>query len=151
MHHKLYLHEVNLYLIATHTVCQKFVTQLLVITIVYIIFNCLSSIPSVQRKLEAFKKEACWASSPQVSVPRTYRSFALMRRKIHPTTRFHALRCRFKSSALRDGVKKKQLKRQRMRTDSSVSGLSGDRQKNRAMYEAASHDDIDDIFATVGL
>nr|XP_046260409.1 nucleolus and neural progenitor protein isoform X2 [Scatophagus argus] len=114
---------------------------------------------NVQRKLHIFKQEAHWASSPQGSVPRTCRSPAVMKRKARSRTRFHSLRSQFKSSAVRGGVKKKKnQKRQRKRTELSVSGLSEDNQRNRTTYKAASptsehdsHDDIDDIFASAGL
>ncbi|XP_031714103.1 nucleolus and neural progenitor protein [Anarrhichthys ocellatus] len=103
---------------------------------------------NVQRRLRTFRQEACWASSPQGSVPRACRSSARLR------TRFQSLRSRFKFSTLRTGVKKKRVKR----TESSVSGLSGDDQIDRSACEATSQtascdglDDIDDIFASVGL
>ncbi|XP_038576103.1 LOW QUALITY PROTEIN: nucleolus and neural progenitor protein [Micropterus salmoides] len=110
---------------------------------------------NVQRKLRTFRREACWALFPRGSVPRTCRS--PRRRHAHRRTRFQSLRSRFKSSAARTGVKKKRL-RQRKRAASSVSGLSGDGQRNWTTYKATSqttdcniHDDIDDIFASVGL
>ncbi|XP_051260516.1 nucleolus and neural progenitor protein [Dicentrarchus labrax] len=110
---------------------------------------------NVQKKLQTFRQEARWASSPQGSVPRTCQSSAAMRRNARLRTRFHSLRSRFKLTAIRASVKKKQLKRQRKRTESSVSGLSGDNQRNRTTYEATfqttDSDDIDDIFASVGL
>ncbi|XP_073329800.1 nucleolus and neural progenitor protein [Pagrus major] len=114
---------------------------------------------SVQRKLQTFRQEARWASSPQGSAPRSCRSSAATRRNAHLRTRFHSLRSRFRYSAVRAGVKKKQLKRQREKTESSVSGLSGDDQRNRTTHKATTsqtadrdnQDDIDDIFASVGL
>ncbi|XP_044073086.1 nucleolus and neural progenitor protein [Siniperca chuatsi] len=111
-----------------------------------------------QRKLRTFRQEACWASSPQGSVPGTCRSSAATRRHDRRRTRFQSLRSQFKSSAIRTGVKKKHLKRQRKRTELSVSGLSVNDRRNRTTYQATSqttdcniHDDIDDIFASVGL
>ncbi|XP_070770955.1 nucleolus and neural progenitor protein [Enoplosus armatus] len=113
---------------------------------------------NVQRTLRTFRQEACWASTPEGSVPRTCRSSAATRRNAHRRARFHSLRSRFKSSAVRTGVKKKQLKRRRKRTELSVSGLSGDDQINRTTYQATPQttdcdiqDDIDDIFGAVGL
>ncbi|XP_078117683.1 nucleolus and neural progenitor protein isoform X1 [Sander vitreus] len=111
---------------------------------------------NVQRRLRTFRQEACWASSPHGSVPTTCRPSAATRRHACLTTRLQTLRSRFKSST---GVKKKPLKRQRERTELSVSGLSGDDQRTRTTNEATSsqatgcdrRDDIDDIFASVGL
>ncbi|XP_054471579.1 nucleolus and neural progenitor protein isoform X2 [Anoplopoma fimbria] len=112
---------------------------------------------NVQKRLRTFRQEACWASSPQSSAPRACRSSAAMRRLARLRTRFQSLRSRFKSSTLRTGVKKKQLKRRRKRTELSVSGLSGADQINRSPCEGTSQtatcdslDDIDDIFASVG-
>lgn len=112
---------------------------------------------NVQRKLQTFRQEACWASSPRGSVPRTCRSSAALRRKAHVTTRFQSLRARFKSAAVRNGAKKKGLKRCQ-KSELSVSGLSEDGQKSRTTFEQTplttdceSHDDIDDIFASAGL
>ncbi|XP_070832892.1 nucleolus and neural progenitor protein [Chaetodon trifascialis] len=110
---------------------------------------------NVQRKLRTFRQEACWASSPQGSVPSTCRSSATARRNSLLRTRFHSLRSRFKSAAMRAEVKKKPLKRRRKRTEVSASGLSGNDQRNRTAYKATSQttdlDDIDDIFASLGL
>ncbi|XP_068428691.1 nucleolus and neural progenitor protein isoform X2 [Clinocottus analis] len=112
---------------------------------------------NVQRRLRTFRLKACWASSPQGSEPRACRPPAAKRGRARLTTHFQSLRSRFKSSTLRTGVKKEQLKRQRKRTELSVSGLSGAEQINGSKCEATSpttswdsHDDIDDIFASVG-
>ncbi|XP_068590682.1 nucleolus and neural progenitor protein [Cebidichthys violaceus] len=103
---------------------------------------------NVRRRLRSFRQEVCWASSPRGSAPRARRSSARLR------TRLQSLRSRFKCSALRTGVKKKPPKR----TESSASGLSGDDQIRRSACKATSQtascdglDDIDDIFASVGL
>ncbi|KAM8749134.1 nucleolus and neural progenitor protein [Acanthopagrus schlegelii] len=110
---------------------------------------------NVQRKLQTFIEETRWASSPQGSAPRSCRSSAATRRNAHLRTRFHSLRSRFRSSAVRAGVKKKQRKRQREKAEPSVSGLSADDQRNRTTHKPTSRtadgDDIDDIFASVGL
>ncbi|XP_041806706.1 nucleolus and neural progenitor protein [Chelmon rostratus] len=113
---------------------------------------------NVQRKLRTFRQEARWASSPQGPVPSTCRSSAADQRIAHLRTRFHSLRSRFKSSAIKAGLRNKRLKRRRKRTGLSVSGPSGDDQTNRTTYGATSQttdyddrDDIDDIFASVGL
>ncbi|KAM9346882.1 nucleolus and neural progenitor protein-like [Symphorus nematophorus] len=113
---------------------------------------------NLQRKLRTFRQAAFWASSPRGSVPRTCRSSVDMGRNDHLRTRFHSLRSRFKSSAMRAGVKKKQLKRQRKRTELSVTGLLRNDQRSRSAHKTTPqttdsevHDDIDDIFASVGL
>uniref|UniRef100_UPI0037E837CD nucleolus and neural progenitor protein n=1 Tax=Semicossyphus pulcher TaxID=241346 RepID=UPI0037E837CD len=113
---------------------------------------------NVQRKLKTFRLEACWALSPQGSVPKTCRSAAAMRRNARLRTPFHLLRSRFKSSAVRTGIKTKWMKRKRKMTELPMSGLSGDDQANKTTCEVTSHttehnghDDIDDIFASVGL
>ncbi|CAI5656931.1 unnamed protein product [Oreochromis niloticus] len=105
---------------------------------------------NVQRKLQTFKKEACWASSPEGSAPKTLRSLASRRRSVHGIICFHSLRRRF---MMRGGVKRKeQAGRQRR------ARLSGDDQRSRTAREAThrstdsdTHDDIDDIFASAGL
>lgn len=110
---------------------------------------------NVQRKLQTFRQEARWASSPRGSAPRSCRSSAATRRNAHLRTRFHSLRSRFRSAAARAGVKKKRRKRQREKTEPSASGLSADDQRNRTTNKPTSRtadcDDIDDIFASVGL
>ncbi|XP_056293794.1 nucleolus and neural progenitor protein isoform X2 [Pseudoliparis swirei] len=109
---------------------------------------------NIQRRLRTFRREACWASTPQGSVPRACRSSAAERGHARLRTRVQTLRSRLKSSTLRTDVKKEQLKGQRKKTELSVSGLSEDDQINRSKCETtsqtASHDDIDDIFASVG-
>ncbi|KAM6978798.1 nucleolus and neural progenitor protein [Tautogolabrus adspersus] len=113
---------------------------------------------NVQKRFKTFRKEACWASSPQGSVPKCCRSSAEMRRSPRLRTRFHFLRRRLKSAAVRTGLKTKRTKRKEERTELPESGLSGDNQGSRKTYEQISHtkeldpnDDIDDIFAFVGL
>ncbi|XP_034742010.1 nucleolus and neural progenitor protein isoform X2 [Etheostoma cragini] len=113
----------------------------------------------VQRRLRTFRQEACWASSPRGSVPATCRAAAATRRPARLTTRLQKLRNPFKSSTVGTRAPQKQLKRQRQRTELSVSRLSGDNLKTRTTNEATStqtsgcdrQDDIDDIFASVGL
>ncbi|KAJ4933566.1 hypothetical protein JOQ06_030392 [Pogonophryne albipinna] len=109
---------------------------------------------SVQRRLRTFRQEACWALSPQGSVPKSCRSYAATRRHNRLRTHFQSLRSRIKSSTLRTGVKKTRLKRQRKRTE---SGPSVDDRKKRtmgnlspALQTSGCDDDIDDIFASVG-
>ncbi|XP_018537479.1 nucleolus and neural progenitor protein [Lates calcarifer] len=108
---------------------------------------------NVQRKLQSFRREAYWASSPQGSAPRTCHSPAATRRHARLKTRFQSLRSQFKSSTTKTGMKKKCQKRGRRKSELSVSGLSDDGQRSRTMYGATpqtidcdSHDDIDDIF-----
>ncbi|XP_023280667.1 nucleolus and neural progenitor protein [Seriola lalandi dorsalis] len=114
---------------------------------------------NMQRKLQSFRQEACWAASPQGPAPRTCRSSAAVRRKNRLRTRCQSLRSQFKSSTVKTGVKNKHLKRRRRRRcELSMSGLSETGQRSRTTYEATpqttncdSHDDIDDIFASGGL
>ncbi|XP_054871610.1 nucleolus and neural progenitor protein isoform X1 [Amphiprion ocellaris] len=110
---------------------------------------------NVQRKLQTFRQEACWASSPNKSVPKSFLSPSAMRRKARLRIRL-SLTGQIASCALRTGVKKKRLIGQQKATLLSVPGLSKDNQQNRTTHEAAhpttdSRDDIDDIFASVGL
>ncbi|XP_051815405.1 nucleolus and neural progenitor protein [Acanthochromis polyacanthus] len=107
---------------------------------------------NVQRKLQTFRQEACWASSPKKSVPKSFCSLSAMRRNARQRIR----RMSLMSCALRTGVKKKRMMGQQKTTLLSVSGLSKNNQQNRTTHEAThpttdSHDDIDDIFASVGL
>ncbi|XP_026231489.1 nucleolus and neural progenitor protein [Anabas testudineus] len=113
---------------------------------------------NVQKKLRTFRQEASWALSLQGSVPRSCRFSAALRRNAHLRTRFHSLRSQFKSSVVKAGVKNKRVKRRRKKSVLSVSGLSEDRQRSRTKYETSpqtidydSHDDIDDIFSSIGL
>uniref|UniRef100_A0A3Q1CDT2 Nucleolus and neural progenitor protein-like N-terminal domain-containing protein n=1 Tax=Amphiprion ocellaris TaxID=80972 RepID=A0A3Q1CDT2_AMPOC len=108
-----------------------------------------------ERKLQTFRQEACWASSPNKSVPKSFLSPSAMRRKARLRIRL-SLTGQIASCALRTGVKKKRLIGQQKATLLSVPGLSKDNQQNRTTHEAAhpttdSRDDIDDIFASVGL
>ncbi|XP_071403360.1 nucleolus and neural progenitor protein [Centroberyx affinis] len=121
--------------------------------------KCLESAGyNVQRKLRCFKRDACWASSPRGSVPRTCLSVAALWRNAHPRTHFQPLRTRFRPSTVRICAKKKRLERRRKRTELSVSGLSEESKANRTLHETTpqtsaceNQDDIDDIFASVGL
>lgn len=113
---------------------------------------------NVQRKLPTFRQEACWASSPQASVPKTCRSSTATGRRAGLRTRLQSLRSQFKSSTVGTGAKKKQVERQRKSTELSVSGLSVDDHRKRSTCKATSEtsgsdsrDDIDCIFASVGL
>uniref|UniRef100_A0A3Q3VZX3 Nucleolus and neural progenitor protein-like N-terminal domain-containing protein n=1 Tax=Mola mola TaxID=94237 RepID=A0A3Q3VZX3_MOLML len=101
-----------------------------------------------------------WATLPRGSLPRRCLSSAAIRRRAHLTACFHSLRSQLKSSALRAGVKTKRLKTRRRRTELPVCGLPGDktRKQKKRKYEASlqasnhdSHDDIDDIFAYIGM
>ncbi|KAK2906262.1 nucleolus and neural progenitor protein isoform X1 [Channa argus] len=112
---------------------------------------------NVHGKLQTFRQEACWASSPQGSVPRTCRSSIALRRTTCLRARFQSLKGNFRYSRIKTGVKKKSQKEQQKRTKLSTSGLLGDGHR-RTSYEASSnttecdrHDDIDDIFSSLGL
>uniref|UniRef100_A0A8C3A391 Nucleolus and neural progenitor protein n=1 Tax=Cyclopterus lumpus TaxID=8103 RepID=A0A8C3A391_CYCLU len=99
---------------------------------------------NVQRRLRTLRREACWASSPQGSVTRARRSSAAERGHARLRTRFQSLRSRFTSSkysTLRTVVKKEQLKGQRKKSKCETTSQT---------TSCDSHDDIDDIFASVG-
>lgn len=115
---------------------------------------------NVQRKLESFRREVFTACS-KGSLPRTHGSLAELRKTFHSRTNFHSLRSQLKSSMVRTGIKKKLKEKQRK---SSLSGLSKsqrrlkDKERSRTADEVipqSSHcdrrDDIDDIFASIGL
>ncbi|XP_069010834.1 nucleolus and neural progenitor protein [Embiotoca jacksoni] len=113
---------------------------------------------NVHRKLRTFRHEACWASSPQGSVPKTFRTPAVKRRQARLKTRCQSLRSRFTSFTVRTGAKKKHLTGAQRGAELSVSGLSKDDQRSQTTPEAThqttdsdSHNDIDDIFANAGL
>ncbi|XP_026150394.1 nucleolus and neural progenitor protein isoform X2 [Mastacembelus armatus] len=112
---------------------------------------------NVQRKLQTFRQEVCWALSPEGSVPRTCRATAAMRRNANRRTLYQSVRSRFKSSTGKTGVKKKHLKKCLKRRELSVSLCTKDDQSSRSIYEATpqttdcdGNDDIDDIFALAG-
>nr|XP_040056519.1 nucleolus and neural progenitor protein [Gasterosteus aculeatus aculeatus] len=113
---------------------------------------------NVQRKLRAFRQKACWASSPHRSEPRAGRPSAGMRGRARLRTRFQSLRSRFESSKRRTGVRHKRTRGQRKTPELSASGPSWDDRTNGSKCLVTpptpgwdSHDDIDDIFATLGL
>ncbi|KAF7666308.1 hypothetical protein LDENG_00111940 [Lucifuga dentata] len=112
---------------------------------------------NVQMKLRSFKQEVCWASSLHGSVLKTRRPYSSMRTNSRLRTRVQMLKIQNRSSSVRIGIKKKNLKKKNQRTNSSLSRLSKYRTGSRP-YEARpqtsnteSHDDIDDIFASAGL
>ncbi|XP_028993306.1 nucleolus and neural progenitor protein [Betta splendens] len=107
---------------------------------------------NIQRKLQTFRKEACWASSPQGSMPKTCCFSAAVRRNAHLRTRLHSLRSQFKSSLF----KKNSRKRRQRRTH--LSGVSEDCPRSRTTHEPSpqntesdGYDDIDDIFSSISL
>ncbi|TKS67471.1 Nucleolus and neural progenitor protein [Collichthys lucidus] len=110
---------------------------------------------NMKRQLQVFRQEARWASSPRGSMPRTCQPSTALKRNAHLRTRFHSLRSQYKFLVARAGVQKKQPKRQKKRTKSSVSGAAqGNRTSYRGRSKTTCHDscdDIDDIFATIGL
>ncbi|KAM3607175.1 uncharacterized protein V6R79_002803 [Siganus canaliculatus] len=109
---------------------------------------------NVQRKLRTFRQEADRVLSHGVSVPRTCRfSFATWR-SARLRTRFHAVRSRLKASALRSGISRKQMKRGKKKIASSDSNKQTNRTVQKMSSQTGSngsHDDIDDIFASIGL
>ncbi|XP_035507263.2 nucleolus and neural progenitor protein isoform X3 [Scophthalmus maximus] len=109
---------------------------------------------NVRRKLQSFRRELLWAASPQGSAPKTCRSSAALRRNARPRRLFQSLRSRFRFSTAKTGLQKKRLKTQRR----WMSELSEDGQSTQTIHEATpqtidfdDHDDIDDIFASVGV
>ena len=103
---------------------------------------------SVQRKLQNFRQEAIWASSPQGSAPRTCCFSAAARKNPRLRTRFQSLGSRFKSSKVNKRVKRKHLKRQKQRKDSKRRGTTYEVTPQTTNKDR--HDDIDDIFASIG-
>ncbi|CAJ1071345.1 nucleolus and neural progenitor protein [Xyrichtys novacula] len=107
----------------------------------------------IQGRIKTFRKEACRALSPTGSVPK-YRQFSASKmKKACLRTSLHSLRSQFKSSRLRTSVRTKWT-----RTELPELRLPGDNQNNRTSQDLASqatehnsYDDIDDIFASVGL
>lgn len=115
---------------------------------VWFAFHC-----SVQRKFRTFRQKVHWALSPQRRVPRSPRCPVLTSRNKRARTCLHSVRSQNKSLALRAGDK---AKRRKKSIQSSVFGLLRDKWKNksRRISEPSNqngHDDIDDIFASIGL
>lgn len=109
---------------------------------------------SVQRKLRTFRHKVHSALLPQRRAPRSPCSPVLTGRNKRATS-LHSIRSQNKSLALRAGDGGR---RQKKRRRSSVSGLLRDKQKNKSGCEGISetttqnsHNDIDDIFASIGL
>lgn len=105
---------------------------------------------SVQRKLRSFRHKVRLALLPQRRAPRSPRSPVLTGRNKRPTN-LHSIRSQKKALALRG-------ERQKNRRRSSVSRLLRDKRKNKSGCEGISetatqnsHNDIDDIFASIGL
>uniref|UniRef100_A0A3P8P852 Nucleolus and neural progenitor protein-like N-terminal domain-containing protein n=1 Tax=Astatotilapia calliptera TaxID=8154 RepID=A0A3P8P852_ASTCA len=101
---------------------------------------------NIQRKLQTFKKEACWASSPEGSAPKTLRSLA-SRRRVHGRIRFHTLR----RLMMRGGVKRKEQAGRQTRARLSGDDLRSGTAREATCRSTVTHDDIDDIFASAGL
>ncbi|XP_074550791.1 nucleolus and neural progenitor protein [Halichoeres trimaculatus] len=113
---------------------------------------------NVQRRIKTFRQEACWALSLQGSLPTSLQSSTAIRKNPRLRTRLHRLRSQFKSSSLRAAHKNTRMKRGGKRTELAEPMLSRENQSSQASYELtspttehSSHDDIDDIFASVGL
>ncbi|XP_041858104.1 nucleolus and neural progenitor protein isoform X2 [Melanotaenia boesemani] len=109
---------------------------------------------NVQRKLRSFRREVCWASSPAGSAPKTFHfPVAASRTARQKRSLWTVKRC-FVSSRDRTGVKKML----REKTELVVSKLFKCNQQRGATHKvmlqtpsSGSHNDIDDIFASVGL
>ena len=113
---------------------------------------------SVQRKLQSFRREVCWVSSPEGSVPKTFLSPVATRRNARLRSRVQSLKRRFVSSRVRTGVKKTGQVGKQKENELTAAGLLKDDQQRKAAHNVTlqmsdfdSHDDIDDIFASVGL
>ncbi|XP_019945203.2 nucleolus and neural progenitor protein [Paralichthys olivaceus] len=114
---------------------------------------------NVQRRLQSFRQEALWASSPRGPAPRTCRFSAALRMNPRQRARFQFLRRQIRLSTIKTGIKKKHLwSKSRRRFELSASGLSEDEQRTWTTHketpqttDCEGQDDIDDIFASVGL
>uniref|UniRef100_A0A3P8STM8 Nucleolus and neural progenitor protein n=1 Tax=Amphiprion percula TaxID=161767 RepID=A0A3P8STM8_AMPPE len=117
---------------------------------------CKSQRMEKEKRLLTFLQLKIPSCSVKTTLPKSFLSPSAMRRKARLRIRLMSLTGQIASCALRTGVKKKRLIGQQKATLLSVPGLSKDNQQNRTTHEAAhpttdSHDDIDDIFASVGL
>ncbi|XP_061580536.1 nucleolus and neural progenitor protein [Cololabis saira] len=106
---------------------------------------------NVQRKLQLFRREVCWASSPE-------RSSHKVTGNPHLRSRLQSLKAQFRFSRVRAAVRKMRMAGKRKRTWLPVSGLLEDDHRGSSSDEITlqntdndRHDDIDDIFASVGL
>ncbi|CAG5865410.1 unnamed protein product [Menidia menidia] len=111
---------------------------------------------NIQKKLQSFRREIFWVLSPKGSTPKIFRPPISPRRNGRLKSRLQTLKRRFASSKVRTGVKKKGLEGKRKKTELTVAGLSKDCQERRSTLSGKfqisdSDDDIDDIFASVGL
>ncbi|CAN9497931.1 unnamed protein product [Ophioblennius macclurei] len=109
---------------------------------------------NVEKKLRTFRRDTLWASSPRGPPPKSLCSLASMRRRTYRKTRFQSLRSRFRSCIIRTATKKSQKRTRGNRTESSESLLSKDKMRSRTTHstrDSCSKDDIDDIFASIGL
>ncbi|XP_060944720.1 nucleolus and neural progenitor protein-like [Limanda limanda] len=117
---------------------------------------------NVQRKLQSLRREALWASSLQGSAPRTFRLSASMRMNPRRRARFHYLRRQLRFSTIKTVVKKIHLRRERRRgrrkCELSASGPTEEEESSGTTHKETpqpihceGQDDIDDIFASVGL
>ncbi|KAM4557762.1 nucleolus and neural progenitor protein [Odontesthes bonariensis] len=113
---------------------------------------------NVRRKLQSFRREVCSVSSPEGSVPKTFLSPVATRRKARLRSRVQSLRRRMVSSRVRTGVKRRGPVGKQKETELSAAGVLTDDQQRKAAHNVTpqmsdfdTHDDIDDIFASVGL
>ncbi|XP_047457031.1 nucleolus and neural progenitor protein [Mugil cephalus] len=113
---------------------------------------------NVQSKLRSFRREACWASSPRGSMPKTFCFPAPVRRKPRLRTRFQMLKRRFVFPRVRTDVIKKTPIRQQKLTELPAPELPRDDQRSETEHKETHEttnseyqDDIDDIFASIGL
>lgn len=113
---------------------------------------------SVQKKFRTFRQKVHWVFSPQRRAPRSPRSLLLASRNKRSRAYLHSVRSQNKFSALRAGKKAKKVKGEKKSSRSSVFGLLRDEWKKKSQHERISepthqnsHDDIDDIFASMGL
>ncbi|KAM9342173.1 nucleolus and neural progenitor protein [Pholidichthys leucotaenia] len=109
---------------------------------------------NIQGKLQTFRREACWASSPRVPVPKTLHSLVAWRRSSHLRTRFQSHKRQLLSCKVRADSKKKCQKTRRKGAHLPFGLYGGDQHSTtlEILHQTSKSDDeIDDIFASIGL
>ncbi|XP_053733344.1 nucleolus and neural progenitor protein [Synchiropus splendidus] len=101
------------------------------------------------RKLQDFKQEVCWALSPQGPVPKTLQR-VMKRRKNRLITYCQRLKSCSRLSTVRFKEKSETQEQEVNRSESHLSEVDASRSTDTDV-ETRTHDDIDDIFASVGL
>ncbi|KAM6934059.1 nucleolus and neural progenitor protein-like [Xenentodon cancila] len=113
---------------------------------------------NVQRKLRPFRQEVCWASSPERSAHKICGSPSAMTGNPHLESRLRSLKAQFMFSRVRAAVRKTRMVGKKRKTWLPECGRLEDDQRgggSDAMTlqntDNDNCDDIDDIFASVGL